>query len=31
MAELRRHGLASLDQVKQAYMERDGSISIVPR
>lgn len=31
MAELRRHGLDSLDQVKRAYMERDGSLSIVPR
>lgn len=31
MAELRRHGLDSLEQVKHAYMEQDGSISIVPR
>jgi len=31
MAELRRHGLDSLDQVKQAYMEQDGTMSIVPR
>lgn len=31
MAQLRRHGLDSLDQVKEAYMEHDGSFTIVPR
>ena len=31
MAALREHGLASIVDVRQAVLERDGSISVVPR
>jgi uncharacterized membrane protein YcaP (DUF421 family) len=31
MGQLRRHGLTSLDQVREAYMEQDGSFTVVPK
>jgi uncharacterized membrane protein YcaP (DUF421 family) len=31
MSHLRQHGLADLAQVKEAYMEGDGQISVIPR
>jgi uncharacterized membrane protein YcaP (DUF421 family) len=31
MAALREHGLSSIDEVREAVLERDGSISVVPR
>ena len=31
MAALREHGLASIAEVQEAVLERDGSISVVPR
>ena len=31
MAALREHGLESISEVRQAVLERDGSISVVPR
>jgi uncharacterized membrane protein YcaP (DUF421 family) len=31
MSHLRQHGIAELAQVKEAYMEGDGQISVIPR
>jgi uncharacterized membrane protein YcaP (DUF421 family) len=31
MSHLRQQGIADLAQVKEAYMEGDGQISIIPR
>lgn len=31
MAQLRRNGLSGLDQVREAYMEQDGSFTVVPK